>query len=96
LIDSELDISRPQRYDGHRSITQAKGAFPIFSNLGFSEVLLILVAALVIFGPSKLPELGRSLGQSIREFKRATQSFTDDMTKAAADEGAASSESKRS
>lgn len=45
-----------------------------------------MVAALVIFGPKKLPELGRSLGQGIREFKKATQSITEEVTKAAMEE----------
>lgn len=45
-------------------------------------------AALIIFGPSKLPELGRSLGQGIREFKKATQSITEEVTRAAMDEAA--------
>lgn len=58
----------------------------MFSNLGMGEVLLIVVAALVIFGPSKLPELGRSLGQGIREFKKATQSITEEVTRAAIDD----------
>lgn len=58
----------------------------MFSNLGMGEVLLIIVAALVIFGPSKLPELGRSLGQGIREFKKATQTITEEVTKAAVEE----------
>jgi sec-independent protein translocase protein TatA len=39
---------------------------------GMPEMVLILVIALVIFGPRKLPELGRSLGKSIAEFKRAS------------------------
>lgn len=47
-----------------------------------------MVAALVIFGPKKLPELGRSLGQGIREFKKATQSITEEVTKAAMEEPA--------
>ncbi len=40
--------------------------------LGWSEILVIFVLALVIFGPRKLPELGRSLGKGISEFKRAS------------------------
>lgn len=43
----------------------------MFQRLGFGEILLILVIALVIFGPSKLPQLGKSIGSSIREFKSA-------------------------
>ncbi|MHB8277840.1 MAG: Sec-independent protein translocase subunit TatA/TatB [Candidatus Humimicrobiaceae bacterium] len=40
--------------------------------LGWQELSIILVIALVIFGPSKLPELGRSLGQAISGFKEGT------------------------
>ncbi|MDI6799608.1 MAG: twin-arginine translocase TatA/TatE family subunit [Actinomycetota bacterium] len=39
--------------------------------LGMTEVLFILLIALIIFGPRRLPELGRSMGKFIREFKRA-------------------------
>lgn len=41
-------------------------------SVGTPEILLILVIALLIFGPQKLPELGKSLGRAIREFKRAS------------------------
>ena len=41
-------------------------------NLGFPEIVLIFIVALVIFGPRKLPELGRSLGRGLSEFKRAS------------------------
>ncbi len=41
-------------------------------NLGFPELVIIFVVALVIFGPRKLPELGRSLGRGLSEFKRAS------------------------
>lgn len=44
----------------------------MFSRIGASELILILLIALVIFGPSKLPEIGRSLGQAIQEFKKGT------------------------
>lgn len=43
-------------------------------NLGFMEVALILVALLLIFGAAKLPQLGRAVGDSIKEFRKATKS----------------------
>jgi sec-independent protein translocase protein TatA len=46
-------------------------------NIGWQELLLVLVVALVIFGPKRLPELGRSLGKGIREFKKATTEIQD-------------------
>ena len=41
--------------------------------LGMPELILILIIALVIFGPSKLPEMGSSVGKAIREFRNATK-----------------------
>ena len=41
--------------------------------LGFAEMLVIFIVALLVFGPKKLPELGKSLGKGIREFKKATE-----------------------
>ncbi len=41
-------------------------------NLGMQEILIIFVLALIIFGPRKLPELGKSLGKGLAEFKRAS------------------------
>ncbi len=43
--------------------------------LSFWEIAIILVVALVVLGPSKLPELARSVGKGIREFRRATEDF---------------------
>jgi sec-independent protein translocase protein TatA len=40
--------------------------------LGFPELIIIFVVALIVFGPRKLPELGRSLGKGLSEFKRAS------------------------
>ncbi len=46
-------------------------------NLGFTELLLIGVVLLLFFGPSRLPELGKSLGKGIQEFKKASRELTD-------------------
>jgi TatA/E family protein of Tat protein translocase len=43
--------------------------------LGMPEVILILVIALVVFGPRKLPELGKSLGHAMAQFRRASEDF---------------------
>jgi sec-independent protein translocase protein TatA len=47
-------------------------------NVGPFEVLLVLIIALIVFGPKRLPELGRSLGKGIREFRGALGGEGDD------------------
>lgn len=49
----------------------------MLSNIGVPGLILILIVALVIFGPNKLPEIGRAFGKSIREFKKATEGLAD-------------------
>jgi sec-independent protein translocase protein TatA len=46
-------------------------------SIGPPELIIVLVIAIIVFGPSKLPELGRSLGKSMREFKSAQAEITD-------------------
>ncbi|GAB4260959.1 TatA/E family twin arginine-targeting protein translocase [Thermincola ferriacetica] len=47
--------------------------FGFLPSIGFPELVLILVIALIIFGPGKLPEVGKALGKGIREFKNASK-----------------------
>jgi sec-independent protein translocase protein TatA len=47
-------------------------------NIGISGAVLIFVIALIVFGPKKLPELGRALGSTLKEFKQSTKGIMDD------------------
>lgn len=44
----------------------------MFGSIGMPELIVIFIVALIVFGPRKLPELGKSLGKSLAEFKRAS------------------------
>jgi sec-independent protein translocase protein TatB len=44
-------------------------------NLGFPEMMFIFILALILFGPKKLPEIGRQIGKGLSEFKRASREF---------------------
>ena len=48
-------------------------------NLGMSEIMLILVIVLLVFGAKRLPEIGSSMGKGIREFKRSMREVTEDL-----------------
>lgn len=58
----------------------------MLSNIGVSGLILILIALLLVFGPSKLPEIGKAFGKSLREFRSATRDMTDEVTKAVVDD----------
>ncbi|MEH7238181.1 twin-arginine translocase TatA/TatE family subunit [Bacillus sp. JJ1562] len=45
----------------------------MIGNLGFPSLILIVFMALIIFGPNKLPQLGRAVGQTLKEFKKSTR-----------------------
>jgi sec-independent protein translocase protein TatA len=47
-------------------------------NIGTMEIILVLIVALIVFGPKKLPELGKSLGKGINEFKGSVTGGTDE------------------
>ncbi|MBW6464444.1 MAG: twin-arginine translocase TatA/TatE family subunit [Firmicutes bacterium] len=48
--------------------------------IGLWEIILILAVALIIFGPAKLPELGRSIGNGLKEFRKATRELKDSVS----------------
>lgn len=50
----------------------------MLQNIGIPGLILILVLALMIFGPSKLPEIGRAFGKTLKEFKNATKGMIED------------------
>jgi Tat protein translocase TatB subunit len=47
----------------------------VFGSLGGPEVILLFIAALLLFGPRRLPEIGRTLGKTVADFRRATSEF---------------------
>lgn len=48
-------------------------------NIGVPGLIIILVIALIVFGPSKLPQLGKAVGQTLREFKNSTKDIVDEV-----------------
>jgi sec-independent protein translocase protein TatA len=48
-------------------------------NIGPTELIVILLIALIVFGPKRLPEVGRTIGKSLREFRQATSDIKDEL-----------------
>ena len=67
----------------------------MLGSIGMPELIIIFVIALIIFGPRKLPELGRSLGKSINEFKRASNELRNTLDEEIRVEEARSTERQR-
>lgn len=53
----------------------------MFHNIGLSGLLIILAIALIVFGPSKLPLLGKAFGETLREFRNSTRGIVEDEKK---------------
>lgn len=51
----------------------------MFNKIGPTEILVILAVALLIFGPAKLPQLGRSMGETIKEFKKSMKGVREEI-----------------
>ena len=52
----------------------------LIQNIGIPGLILVLIIALVIFGPSKLPEIGKAFGSTLKEFKNSTKDILEDTT----------------
>ena len=52
----------------------------MLQNIGISGLILIFMIALIVFGPSKLPEIGRAFGSTLREFKKSAKDLVTDDT----------------
>ncbi|MFC4306638.1 twin-arginine translocase TatA/TatE family subunit [Cohnella boryungensis] len=50
-------------------------------NIGWTGLLLLIIIAMLIFGPSKLPQLGRAIGTTLREFRSGTKDLMEDDSK---------------
>ena len=59
-------------------------------NIGIGEILVLVLVVLVLFGPNKLPELGRSLGKALGEFRRGIREGMDDKDTSAKSDSAVS------
>ncbi|MDD5772550.1 MAG: twin-arginine translocase TatA/TatE family subunit [bacterium] len=66
----------------------------MFGNLGIGELIIILVIALIIFGPGKLPEVGKALGKGVNNFKKAMNG-EDEEDKKAKENSAKTTEDKK-
>lgn len=53
----------------------------MLENIGGTEILVIMVVIFIFFGPKKMPEIGKSLGKAVREFKNAMRGIQDDIEK---------------
>ena len=60
--------------------------------LGPAEILVVLVIALLVFGPTKLPEVGRQVGRAMKEFRQFQQTMTRDMHDVFSDDASAGAE----
>lgn len=53
----------------------------MLSSIGVSGLILIIILGLILFGPNKLPQLGKAIGDTIQEFKKSTKDVFEDKTK---------------
>ena len=77
------DDGSPDRVTGDGETADPfREGIDMFGRIGPMELILILVIALVIFGPKKLPEIGKAIGNAIREFKKHSSKVTEELEEA--------------
>lgn len=67
----------------------------MFGTIGWPEILLILAVALLLFGAKRLPEIGRSLGKGIKEFKKSITEISEDLDMEESNKGESKEEEKK-
>lgn len=70
-----LLVEMARQTESLRVAANRQGQYDERMNLGFPEMIFLFFLALIIFGPKKLPEIGRQIGKAINEFKRASNEF---------------------
>jgi len=67
----------------------------MFGSVGMPELLIIMIIAMLVFGPRRLPELGKALGQTINEFKKGANNLNERLEEEVKRESAAQADSTR-
>ncbi len=76
MIGLDLQQRKPLKWVRLTGIRPAtKGRSTVFTSISGPELLMILILGLLLFGPRKLPEIGRKVGKAFSEFRRATTDF---------------------
>jgi TatA/E family protein of Tat protein translocase len=80
-------------FGAQNTFPQGKGVFQMFG-LGPTELVIILIIALVIFGPSRLPKVGQSIGQALRAFRESTDKVQQEVSKSLEETNSSTEEHK--
>jgi len=75
------ELAAPRRADARflTPLGAASSLSLVFGSIGGPEVILLFIAALLLFGPRRLPEIGRTLGKTVADFRRATNDFRSNL-----------------
>ncbi len=80
-VERELYSNKEDELSLHRNLPKKKWSDDMFGSVGMSEILVILVVVLLLFGSKQLPDVARKIGKGYREFQKATQNARDEVKK---------------